>query len=699
MEEKRHLRFLHAVESNNKRAAKSGAIANLTVEEFETAYIYFSGKCVYSGQDFTNESGISIEHIIPILSGGHSMAFNCIPVSCKYNSSKSGYHLLDWWKYQTDEFGNSVYNPLRLLKLLNYMIKSLESIGVEDPTVHVLEDNEIDQFLRENKPNKQEKPSNATVRGGFRKLNQLEVLRKMDMVSMEDLYSVYSELDNLMLNVAIFFEETVYELEGTIPKKVLDYVQNRIKNLPDIYIGEKKVFKKEMNPEDIKIRQQVLHWAEKEGLENKYGIIGYMNFEVLKHQADICDFLDRRKQRILQKMGATPDDFNNVVNKVPNILTDLGIENRISDLASGFELSTEKSNGKSSELYRYVVNKPDLLIAGENMSILLKYVRRLNIDKRLLKKGVPISMIVDNIEMAEELLNRADLDVDEETKKRILDKFINSMAGSSLRDAYRTFRKTVREKNENLTVEEAKKEAARWIICISEKFNSSEILKEKRMNATKGLYDNMSFNDEGFMVGVNPNAYIVPKIISMANLDISREAEAELINNVFFVNQIRQGIRADRIQRDLAIVLKKDNPNMADDEVIEKAARWFVFLSESSQVHLGVMFDKKSKDKYIEITKKYYENMQFDGKGNFIDQEMPELSDFAVGIDYMKIADSYFKSTGDYYIIKGSYIPKKEIQEILCEKLLKCKTKKAVKSTCIRMLKDLSEKEGNSRDR
>ncbi len=699
MEENRHLRFLHAVESNNKRATKSGAIANLTVEEFETAYIYFGGKCVYSGQDFTNESGVSIEHIIPILSGGHSMAFNCIPVSRKYNSSKSGYHLLDWWKYQTDEFGNSVYDPLRLLKLLNYMIKSLESIGIEEPIIHVLEDNEIDQFLRENKSKKQKKSRDASIKGGFRKLNQLEVLRKMDMVSMEDLYSVYSELDNLMLNTAIFFEETIHELEGTIPKEILDDVQNRIKNLPDIYIDGKKVFKKEMNPEDIKIRQQALYWIEKEKLENKYGIIGYMNFEVLKQQKDICDFLNRRKQRILQKMGAKQSDFNNVVNKIPNILTDLGIENRISDLASGFKLSTESVNGSSSELCSYVLNKPDLLIAGENMSILLKYVQRLNVDKRLLKKGVPINMIVDNIEMAEELLNMAELNADEKTKKRILDKFINSMTGNSLRDAYRTFRKAVRVKNENLSVEEVKKEAARWLICISEKFNSSEILKEKRMNATKGLYNNMVFNDEGFMVGVNPNAYIVPKIIAMANLDISREAEAELINNVFFVNQIRQGMRADRIQRDLAMVLKNDNPNMTDDEVIERAARWFVFLSESSQVHLGVMFDKKSKDKYIEITKKYYENMKFDGKGNFIDQEMPELSELAIGIDYMKIADSYFKSTSDYYIIKGNYIPKKEIQGILCEKLLKCKTKKAVKSTCIRMLKDLSEKEENSHDR
>ena len=114
--------FEHSVDNNNRRAEKAGAIANLTVEQFETAYIYFGGKCAYSGQKLTPGSFISIEHIIPVVSGGHSMAFNCIPVNGKYNSSKSGYHLLDWWKCQTDGMGHSIYSPYRLLKILNYML-------------------------------------------------------------------------------------------------------------------------------------------------------------------------------------------------------------------------------------------------------------------------------------------------------------------------------------------------------------------------------------------------------------------------------------------------------------------------------------------------------------------------------------------------------------------------------------------------
>ena len=644
MESRNFSKFQHAVESNNKRATKTGAIAGLTVEDFETAYIYFGGKCAYSGKTFLLNDTVSIEHIIPIMSGGHSMAFNCIPVKESYNSSKSGYHLLDWWKCQSDEFGRGVYNPFRLLKLLNYMVKCLEAIGFDDPSIHILTDNEIDTFLAQHKGELESNPKRTSNKNDFRKISQLEVLAKLDMVKIEDLYSVYSELDNIKLNTAIFFEETLHELEDGIPKEILEAIKRRISSLPDIYIEGKKVFKKEMDPNDIRIREEVLAWAEKEDLENKYGIIGYMDFEVLKLHPDVQVFLDGRKQEILEAMGATLGDFNNVINKVPNILTDLTVTNRIIELSTQFNMSNKKVNGKSSELYRYVVGKPDLLLAGENMEILLKYAEELKIDKRMLKRGVPITTLIDNIEMAIELIRVANLDADEKTKRRVLDKLIHGTTGNLLRDAYREFRKNVREKYEEVSPEQIKQEAARWIICISEKYNASEILKPKRIAKTSSLYNNMEFNEEGFMKGINPNAYIVPRIVALADLDISREAESEITNNVFFVNQIRQGKRASEILKDLCASIKKDDPNISDDEAIKRAARWFVFLSETSQVHLGVMFDKKVKDYYIEITKKYYPKMQFDSKGDFIDQNMPELNNLVIGIDYMKLVDSYIKS-------------------------------------------------------
>lgn len=690
MESEHFSSFRRSVENNNKRARKAGAIYNLTEEEFEAAYIYFGGKCAYSGQPFSSPENVSIEHIIPIISGGHSMAFNCIPVGSKYNSSKSGYHLLDWWKCQSNSYGNTIYNPLRLLKVLNYMVKCLESISLEEPIVHILKDNEIDTYLLENQAELDSNREKGNKRNEYKKISQLEVLRKMDMVRIEDLYSIYSELDSIKLNTAIFFEETIHELEGDIPQEILDIISNKIKAIPDIYLEGKKVFKKEMKPEDVKIRSQVLEWSEKEELENKYGIIGYMDFEVLKEQEDVMSFLDVRKNTILSQLGANSKDFDNVVNKVPNILTNLDAEERLADIEQKFSISREMKNGNNSELYSYIINKPDLLLSGENMDILIKYAEKLHIDKRLLRRGVPVTTLIDNIEMAIELLEKAELDADENTKKRILDRLVNGTTGNHLRDAYRTFRKMVLNENEEMTQEEEKRDASRWIICISEKFSASDVLKPRRINDTKHLYSNMKFNSEGFLEGVNPNVYILPQILKLAKLNISLEAEEELIDNMFFIDQIRHGKRADIVLRELGSSVKKDNPNMSDEEVMTHAARWFVFLSEASQVHLSVMFDDKVKDKYIEITKDYYKSMKFDDKSNFIDIPMPELNQLVIGVDYMRLADMFFNSKGDFYVIKGGLVPKSEIQTKLYEKLSKCKNKKEVKTTCRKMLNELS---------
>ena len=399
------LSFENAVNSNNKRAEKMNAIGQLTVEEFETAYLYFGGKCVYSGKPI--DTKLSIEHIIPIMSGGHSLAFNCVPVIKKYNEQKSGFHLLDWWRMQTGENGKSLYNPHRLLKLINYMVKSLEAINTGNETTHVLIDNEIDKFLNDNLDLLNKDFSLPYKKPTYKNISKIETYMRMEMSQEEYIDKMYDELDRFKLNVAIFFEEAIYELSKDIPMEVIEELKQKISNIPNIYMDGKKIFKKEMNEKDIAVRKAVIHWAEDEKIDNKYGIVGYMDFEVLKKQEDIVAFLDSRKQKVLELLGANEKDFNNIVNKIPNILTDLDVENRINDLVEGLKINTNKVEGKSSELYRYVTNKPDLLLSGENMNILLQYARKYDIDKRIFKKGIPITTILDNLEVAIDVVKKA----------------------------------------------------------------------------------------------------------------------------------------------------------------------------------------------------------------------------------------------------------------------------------------------------
>ena len=327
------------------------------------------------------------------------------------------------------------------------------------------------------------------------------------------------------------------------------------------------------------------------------------------------------------------------------------------------------------------------------MDVLLQYAKKYEIDKRIFKKGIPINVILDNVELAIDVLKKANLGLDEKTTRRIIEKIINNSNGQLLREAFKNLKKIVKNGNENLGRQEVEREAAKWFICISEKYTSLELFRGKRINQTKTLYKDMRFDEEGFMVGVNPNAYVVPKIIRFANLKIDREAEAELIENIFMSNRVRSGERLDKVLKDLAKRVQEANPEYSAEDVVQEASRWLVFLSEMSQVNLDVMFDDKVKEKYMDATEKHFINMRFSDKGEFIDYKVDELKGYAIGVDYMKIVNSYLHAKGDNYLVKGKLIPKSEIQDILESELLKCKNKGEVKKVCIRILKGLSSRD------
>ncbi|MBQ7668470.1 MAG: hypothetical protein IJS47_04015, partial [Clostridia bacterium] len=318
-----------SIAANNKRAYKNDGIGNLTVEEFETAFMYFDSKCAYSGRAFESKEQISIEHIIPITSGGHSMAFNCIPVIKKFNTLKSGYHLLDWWRSYKVTNTETLYTPYRHLKIVNYMLKALESINMEDKREYILTPDFVDEFLKahENELNapKAEKHDGKA----YERLSQIEIMRALDLITVEDAYVLYNDLDGLKLNPAIFFEESLHVLEGAIPKEIIERINDRIKKVPDIYIDDKKVYRGVMDKEDVEIRNKLFKWAEDEHIENEFSVIGYLDFELLKSQDNLIEFLNRRKKEILEIIGAKEEDFGTIVNKIPNILTNLNLANRV----------------------------------------------------------------------------------------------------------------------------------------------------------------------------------------------------------------------------------------------------------------------------------------------------------------------------------------------------------------------------------
>lgn len=689
-----------SLEYINKRAWKNGAVGELTAKDASIAYEYFRGKCAYSGIEIINEEGVnnfSLEHIIPIMSGGHSMAFNCIPVCKKYNSSKSGYHLLDWWQQQSDGKGNSIYNPYRLLKLVNYIMKSLNAVDrtVEEKESIVLTKNSIDIYLdkSEDEIYKNIVPE-LNYKTNYKNITPIKSTNNLDMKTVEESYTIYENIGSTVINPAIFLAQSIDVLKDEeLDKDIILKLEEMYNNIGNISRDGKVIFSRK--DKEINTQKKIISWLKQNNIENIYGIAGYMNSNIINDIEYPTEFLDNRKAEVLKIIGAEESNLNTLLNKVPNLLVDLDLENQISILSHRFDIGTEIKDGKSSEMYKYIIKKPELILSKVNVQKFLRLIEKVDIDKRMMKKGIDISTMTENITTILDVVKKADLKVSKEVRKRIVEKFFNNSNGNLIEKAYKSLRDKL-QKEEKYSEEEIELNASRWLICMSEKYNASEVFKENRANKTKSLYKNMEFDEDGYMKGVNRNAYIVPQIIAKANLDISKEAEAVIIDNIFNAHSIKRGESLEGPYIDLKKRLEEENPEYADEALEEQASRWIIFLSENSDITLDMIFDERKKHDYMEKTKKYYQNMKFDSQGNYINQKLEDLNlhqeEVPVGKGYMKIINSFFKAKGEYYNISGRKMEKEIIQKRLLKELEGCQNKKQLKEICIRIRRQETNK-------
>lgn len=679
--------FERIVSHNNRRAWKSNAIGTLTDNEVKQTYDYFNGRCAYSGIKIDVDTNFSLEHIIPVISGGHSISVNCVPVITRYNSSKSGYHLLDWWKSQNDGQGNTIYNPYRLLKIINYILKSLK--GLEDKRSYLLEDNKIDEYLAKVENLLYSNIQSVDQKEDNKKLSSIEVMRKMNLKTVEEDYQLYDNIGSIRIDLDIFLAEAIDYIKQDIKEpEIIDYLIELFNNIGNIKIENKVIYSK--NDEKIRTNKVLIDWLRKNGVENVFGIAGYTDILELSLQEDIENYLDNAKEQILKLIGVGDEHFNLLINKVPNILTNPTLLEDVNSLVQNFAISNKVDDRGFSELYRYILKKPELLFSKEIVDRLAKYSSILKIDKKVLKRGVPLSILLENLETILDIVNEANLDVDSPVRKRIIEKFFDNSNGNSVRLAYENLKRRVKNQNNKLDDEKIAREAARWIICISEKYDASKIFKERCITKAKKLYKDMKFDEEGYMVGVNKNAYYVPQIIENANLDIPKEAEAILIEDMFTAYNVRKGVNVNFVYDYLKRKVKELKPNLSDGKVAKDAARWLIFISENAYTMVDVLYNPEKRDEYIEKTAKYYKNMTFDERGYYINVRLNEFSEELVGPDYMNLVDRFFNNRGKYFYISGKPIKKSEVYERINRELKACKNKKMVREVCLKTLKQMS---------
>ena len=111
--------------SKEKRNSIEGVLLQ---EQINECLMFFNNICAYSGQPFGEDTidNLTLDHIIPLNSGGTNYIWNIVPSRRTCNSSKGAREMLDW--YTTQDF----YSEERLQKILEWQEYAYNKWGNEE---------------------------------------------------------------------------------------------------------------------------------------------------------------------------------------------------------------------------------------------------------------------------------------------------------------------------------------------------------------------------------------------------------------------------------------------------------------------------------------------------------------------------------------------------------------------------------------
>ena len=344
-----------------KRAEKFGRLSDGdTTKYMNIALKYFHNRCALSGEEFKSfkegnvknlkaKSNLSADHVIALCQGGNDVYPNLVPTVLQYNISKNGYYLLDWWnKQKNSDQTQTLYSPYRLLKLVNYMMKSLDArnqdLSIKEYEKAILTPNEIDEFLDGIEQQDKEETDNSK-----RKLIS-------DVVTTVEI----DEEDGKKIL------QTIPEMEGNIPKQseqqrekeddtMMDiFLYDSIKTLKeDEQLIEHEEFEQLMNyldemyekargviPFEIEVRNKILNKLEELGIkENKYTVTNELlqNTEILKVAREnkneieeyLSQYFEEKEKQLIEELKLTNEQIQTAITNVPSILYDKSVADKI----------------------------------------------------------------------------------------------------------------------------------------------------------------------------------------------------------------------------------------------------------------------------------------------------------------------------------------------------------------------------------
>jgi len=260
---------------------KNRAPGSLTKQDLTDAYNFFDGKCPYS-ETKLDPNNWHLEHIIPVIMGGTTDPWNCIPVCGPCNLSKGGKHLLDWWdETHTNE------EEYKLEKIFIYILNSLNK--PRNYQISTIQDAEIISKLEEEKMIEKQQE--------YEDENYINITKKLDTFTF--LYQIKNHLN--------------YN-----KKYIRGNIEEYKEKLDKLYTQNKEYERKDA--EVFKLQNELTNYLKELGVIKHYSIV-YEYLDKLGNVEEIKNKVEEIKTYIGQ------ENISDLINKNPSLLSkDLPIE-------------------------------------------------------------------------------------------------------------------------------------------------------------------------------------------------------------------------------------------------------------------------------------------------------------------------------------------------------------------------------------
>lgn len=362
--------------SHNYRALKYGQLGKLTQDQANIALEYFNNRCAYSGEEFIESeqiksnkiiTNLSLEHIIPLSMGGNSMSYNCVPSLLHYNLRKSTHHPLDWWQEQENIEGNKIFNPIRLLKLLNYILKTLKYIEEKDINKYkklILSPNEIDKYINKNK---EKLISNTKVKYKIEK-EKIKLQEAPNCIHIKKLKS--KRVEYRKIKTDLFILDCIGLLQQyNLPEEVIADLKHIFTDLKEV----EKIFEK--IPKEEKIQESLIIYFKKINVQKVYTAALAVDInKIEKSNCNVPTYINKKLQPVYKALKENNIDKSNIstiIDFEPTV-----VENKEEQKVAIQMIKNYKHN-KNEKFQEYCTKLENKVKAKDEMFVkkLLKLVR------------------------------------------------------------------------------------------------------------------------------------------------------------------------------------------------------------------------------------------------------------------------------------------------------------------------------------